>query len=384
MVCSGYIAKNLPLQPWRYLSEIAEGLARLGLDVTVITETQRGAQGRAKVVSVKDVRLPRRGNTELEAALDHLDPDVCLWHLGLTSALSFDPARLRHPTYGVFTSPIYSLRDLTGLGAKHLFAARDYAAIHLAGASIPRDLVRRMLAPLAGVITESRHNAQSLEVLGLPKAALHHVPPGIDDHFRTPLPEPCTTDAFTLLYMGSPLPIRGVFDLVDAVASARRTHPNLRLRILSRGSGEYAPYERRLRNKLGALKLAETVSLRSGFLERTELRDELSRAHLVALPFQIVPSDVPLAVLENMALGKPVLGTRTDSLTEYLGDGCGYLARPGDARSLARTILEAAQHPNRYDEVRERARLRATTIPSWPDVASRVAELIGTKAVSPV
>lgn len=382
VVCGAYAPRNLPLQPWRYVSEIAKGLAELGHGVTVITD--QAGEDAPHVRRVASVRLPRRGNPALETELERFEPEVCLWHLGLTSALHFEPSRLHWPTYGLFTSPVYRPRQLLALGARRIYRARDYAAIHLLGAGIPRARVRKMLEPLTGVLVESRHNALALAATGLPNEKIHHLPPGIDGHFREPLPAAPVGGPFTVLYMGSPLPVRGVFDLLDALALARRRHRDLRLRILARGRGEYAGYEGRLHRHIARLGLADHATVRSGFLERTELREELTRAHMVALPFQIVPSDVPVAVLENMALGRPVLATDVDGIPEYLSSGRGYIARPGNPRALADEIEKAAADPAEHQRVARRALAYARSIPNWRQVAVRAARLIGAEASVPV
>jgi glycosyltransferase involved in cell wall biosynthesis len=63
---------------------------------------------------------------------------------------------------------------------------------------------------------------------------------------------------------------------------------------------------------------------------------------IVALPFELVPADAPLSILEAQALGKPIVTTRVASLPEMAAAGVSYLAEPADPVSLAQALLEAA------------------------------------------
>lgn len=373
VICRDYRAQNLALQPWRYVSEIVTGLRALGHELDVITDATNGTPD--EVLRVGSVRLFPRGNDELTTLIKRLNFDACLVSVGLTSALTFDVRRLAVPAYGLFTSPVYDLGALLRLGLR-VVAARQYSIVHLAGAITPRSLIRRAFAPLRAVITASHHATSHLTRIGVPAARLFTVPPAVDDDFREPLPMPRADQPFTVIYMGSPLPIRGVFDLVEAVAMVKNRLPSIRLRILSRGNGEYAHHERDLLARINHLGLEDTVALRSGFLDRTDLRDELAQAHMVALPFQIVPSDVPLALLESMALGRPVLATHVASMPDYLSDGRGFLAEPGRPPSLAATLLRAASDLDELSATRSRALACAGNIPSWSAVGARVSQIL--------
>ncbi len=50
------------------------------------------------------------------------------------------------------------------------------------------------------------------------------------------------------------------------------------------------------------------------------LKAKLSECQVVALSFLLVPSEMPLAVLDVMSLGKPIIGTYLDGIPEMIGD----------------------------------------------------------------
>jgi len=345
------------------------------MTVTVLTD---GADGQQPVGTevVPSVRLTKAGNRELEYRLRELEPDVCLWNFGLTSALHLDPSRIVWRSYALFTSPVYTLRELADVGPGALVRARDHALVHIAGACTPSTVVRSALAPFDGVIVQSQHTERSLTSMGISARHIHLIPPGIDDVMRQPLPMPENGDPFNVLYLGSPLPIRGAHDLVRAIAHLPDDRAHVRVRVLARGRGEYRRHEAELQRLVGSMHLADRVSIRSGILSSSELRAELTDAHLVALPFQLIPSDAPIAVLEAMAQGRPILGTSVASLTEYLEGGRGFIAQPARPASIARAIVDATRSQGELSEARRLALLFSTRFLRWAEVVARVARVV--------
>ena len=51
--------------------------------------------------------------------------------------------------------------------------------------------------------------------------------------------------------------------------------------------------------------------------------------------FELVPSDVPLSILESMALSKAVIGTTVACIPELLAEGRGFLVPPAREKLLA-------------------------------------------------
>jgi glycosyltransferase involved in cell wall biosynthesis len=97
---------------------------------------------------------------------------------------------------------------------------------------------------------------------------------------------------------------------------------------------------------------------------------EAMRGWDVAVLASLRPEAGPLAALEAMSLGLPVVATDHGGSAEYLSDGCGVLVPPGDASALAegiRTALDAARRPDLA--ARARARVahdhdRSVTLPA--------------------
>jgi len=105
---------------------------------------------------------------------------------------------------------------------------------------------------------------------------------------------------------------KGHHRLIEALPEIIRRKPDARIWIA--GSG---PYEQALKLKAHELGVAERVEIRA--VPGNVMADELSRVALVVL-FSDAET-LPLAVLEALALGRPVLVTRSRGLDELADDG---------------------------------------------------------------
>jgi glycosyltransferase involved in cell wall biosynthesis len=281
-----------------------------------------------------------------------------MWHLGLTSFLHL---RLRGrtdlPIVGVFTAPIYEIGQLLRLDVRMLVGEFDLTWIHLVGALVPNWLVSRPVrnSTLCKLIVPTQTTRTQLSERGIPPEQIVTIPPVIDPLWATMSADRSTlggtrqalgfTDEdFVVAYFGAPRRLRGIDTLVRAIALARQSLPGLKLLVLARRrTGEMVADEKRVRRLVSRLDLEDRAKIVTGFLEPDEIAKAVASANLVALPFHLVPSEVPLSILEAQSVGIPVVSTRVSSIPELLGEGAGYLAAPGSVEDLAANIREAAQ-----------------------------------------
>jgi glycosyltransferase involved in cell wall biosynthesis len=158
---------------------------------------------------------------------------------------------------------------------------------------------------------------------------------------------------FTLISHGTVEAHYGLDTVLEAVALLRDELPGLRLRIY--GDGSDLP---RLHTLAARLGVADRVYFSDGFVPIEELVTAISRADagIVAMrrdPFR----DVSLAgkMFDFIAMGKPVLSSRTRSVEQTLGPSCVELFESGDAEDLARALRLLHGDPERRDALVRRA-----------------------------
>jgi len=133
-----------------------------------------------------------------------------------------------------------------------------------------------------------------------------------------------------LLYMGRLSFIKGVQYLIEAFKIVKKQHPELKLVIA--GSGDFEIQLKRIADGIKGIVFV-------GQIESIMIKQLLYKASLaVVLPSHLFEV-LPMAILEGMAYGKPVLATNIGGSSFVVKHGKnGFLSKPKDPKNLAKYI----------------------------------------------
>lgn len=162
-------------------------------------------------------------------------------------------------------------------------------------------------------------------------------PNGVPD--RDSAPGVQKSAAPVILTVGLFRPRKGLEHLVDAAGRLRDARLDFRLQI----AGEFvdAGYEAAIRRRVERLGLVDRVEF-LGFLENVD--EALLACDVFVLP-SLYGEGMPMAVLEAMAMGRPVVASDIDGIRELLQDGSGLLVPPAHPRSLAEALSRLIASP---------------------------------------
>ena len=252
----------------------------------------------------------------VEQQLRQLQPDVVNAHAAHYAIASF---RAGFPTiytvHGVIhrEAQIYQSRWFDRFRYLLETACDRYAVEHV------RDIVA--ISPY--VLEEYRHRS---------RATFHR----IDNPVPSTLFEiPNTEQPGQILYPGTIDERKNVLGLLKAVDMVRQQVPDVQLRIAGRTTNP--EYYRTVQDFVAEQGLECNVTF-LGLLANPELMSEYE--HCAAVVLASREETAPMAVIEAMAAGKPVVATRVGGVADLVEDGgTGFLVDADDVPALAQRIV---------------------------------------------
>ncbi len=248
-----------------------------------------------------------------------------------------------------------------------------------------RDVQWRVLGPLlrraqAVLCVAQFEKEMFARAAGVPDDRLAVIPNGVEATTATDVrPDP---DTPTVVSVGRFEKYKGQHHLIAALPALLEREPRTRLMLVGRG-----PYEDELRAQSARLGVADQV----GFTfippaERQAMTDLLAGAHVVALLSEYEAH--PVAVMEAVALGRPVVVAPTTGLGELADRGLAdRVDDPADASAVAAALLQHLK-PNLDISGPDTAnpdasgsaaagnhRTRYPSLPTWDDCALALADV---------
>lgn len=203
------------------------------------------------------------------------------------------------------------------------------------------------------------------------------IPNGIDiDRFTvgptisSPLRARAGDASHVVLAVGHLSEVKGHSTFLRAAALVATSHPRCRFWLLGDETTEK-----------GARSRFETLVQEIGIRDRVEflgwrpdVPDVLQASDVVALPS--LHEGLPLAVLEAMACGRPIVATPVGGVTEAVKDGhTGFLIPPNEPQALAKVICDLLDDESLRCQLGQQARVVIEKHFSLPRVIERVEHL---------
>lgn len=156
-----------------------------------------------------------------------------------------------------------------------------------------------------------------------------------------PLEEGTTQEDFSFLTIGGLNENKGIDLLLAAFARVFSADAGVRLRI-----GGHGPERGRLERLAAQLGVADRVTF-LGALTRQQVAEELARAQALVHPSRYETFGV--AIVEALAMGRPVVATRCGGPDDIVTPRDGLLVPVDDEAALADAMLDLRRNVRRYD-----------------------------------
>jgi glycosyltransferase involved in cell wall biosynthesis len=233
------------------------------------------------------------------------------------------------------------------------------------------------------MITASEFNRSAVCRAGWPADNVFVVPPGkpVD---RTPAKgdEPIVFNAAQnklagrpfYLFLGPPTGIRGIRQLFQAFELLAGKRPDVCLVCLFRSDSQTDVAARLsspksdIRRKVEGGPYAGRIVCVWKSVGRADLNAFLEGCYAVVLPFLLVPSEIPLAVIEAAGHRKPVITTGPGGAADFVRE-FGLAVPSGHSKALAQAMLRLLEDGQLYTHKCRAAQRVSAAHPTWDQVA---------------
>jgi glycosyltransferase involved in cell wall biosynthesis len=212
------------------------------------------------------------------------------------------------------------------------------------------------------------NQTKSLYVKTFDERNISVIPFGVDTEMFKPARLGERREECEILYAGSLYPLKGVHDLIRAVANVRRNKLKANLTVVGEGQQKEA-----LTALTRVLGIEEYVKF-EGFVPYSNMPQYYRRSDIFCFPTLGEP--LGKAIIEAMACGKPVIATNAGGPAEIIRDKVdGILVPPSNPEAIAQQISRLIEDKNERRRLGERARETAVNRFSWNKIAEKYHQL---------
>jgi len=354
---------------------LAQSLAELGNDVTIITST--GKAPREKMITTEEHELYSHDfkvkylptilnigeNPIVPSVFVHIlknDYDVVL--------LQEDYQNICHLAY--FASKLKGIPMI--LSTERTYHPNNFAkriALKILDKTISK-IVRN------GVDTVTAHCTAAKEFmikeLGVPRERIKVIPVGVDTNLFKPMRSDrqyLKSDGLKILTIARLHKYKGLNYLIEAMRLISERIPDAKLYILGKG-----PEERNLKSFVKNLNIDDVVKFLETPIPNHKMPELYAECDVYVQPSIVEPFGI--AVLEAMACGKPVIGTKVGGIIDTIVDGeTGFLVNPKDSKELAERVIMFNDQKLR-EKMGRNARERAVKHFDWKEIAIQYLKLL--------
>lgn len=159
-------------------------------------------------------------------------------------------------------------------------------------------------------------------------------------------------ERINILFLGVLIKRKGVDDLIEAVnvLEKKNLNKNRNLKFIIAGVGKE---EEELKEKVKKYNLDYCINF-AGWVNGEKKKNLLEEAQVFVLPSY--NEGLPMAILESMSYGIPVISTNVGSIEEVVNNNNGYIIKPGEINDLANAIEDITEDEEKWSEKSNLAR----------------------------
>lgn len=361
------------LMPWRTLVEVAKYMDKCsGMTVSICSGQDRDLYDR-EYDSITVHSIPK-GISALTSYLKEKQTNILFYPIAFRDV--FKPFKqlksIKAQKIAYIPGGIYPFNGITALSKETgISSAKPYILEKI----IPHSWLIKKLKRIgvSHIITFSDLTHQNIMRCGWPSSYALSAIPGLDDFNRLEsdysiLNKLNLQEKKFILFSGAPATIRGSIMLLKAFDLFAKYESTTDLVMLMRQdlNSDFTSFKQ----TLGEIKNRHRVIVSYKKLSPKQLKAFFESAYAVALPFLLIPSEIPLTYFEVLSCGTPVITFKNGGTTDYVKNATVVISdRTPQALSSG---LEHICKNNQYrDYLAKQARELMKNHPSWKEFAKQ-------------
>jgi len=351
-------------QPWRQIFELGTRMKRKGLDFTIGSNATNKTEIKELKILYLNQKELRVLTTDSINKILQLKPDVILWMGNPLSGIYLKKNFFKDIPIVLYISTIHmTWKEIKNLTIKEIFQSNFINFL----TSFPpfSNLVRNLNHNnISGIITVNQTIKNRLINLGVMENKIKVTPLCFESDFdpKSIQHTSLSTNTFNICYLGPIFSIRGVDLLLDIVALLKKSNFLIHLDFLLRTT-TVKEDTLNLIEKCKSRGILDLVKIEAGILDSKFIFETILNSDVVVLPTKFVWNEPPLAILETMFLGKPVITTNVCGLPELV-EGRGIILNP-DKKSFHDEIILLANDRKKLNSIGEKGMEFVKSLPNW-------------------
>jgi glycosyltransferase involved in cell wall biosynthesis len=377
------IVEKSHLMPWRTVCDVVLHLRNAGHEVNLLslgTEKKMLIGYGVPTGTMQIRKKPKQLSKDLNEVIENDQPDIIFWPVTWreNNQKLKVVSTFKIPIVAWFPGGVYSLKGVCyAIKTLGLIRCKPYFFELIANKT--QKIKQFKTCNVKAILTMTTTTSLAVVNAGWPNDQCFTVPPGKDlPRKESDLPE--LDDDFLswskrqpyYLYMGPPSGIRGVFELLLAFDIAAQKDPDILLTCLFRSDAKLDMDE--IKSLISTLKYKDRIYCTWVSLEKEQLLSFIKSSFAITMPFVLVPSEIPLAIIEAMAFGVPIITTTPGGTGDFVSK-FGFAPKVGNVNQLAEVLYSLSNDSDMYNKAIENTKKAFISHPNWKEVSDKWYEI---------
>ena len=369
-ICDEFDVEYSRYQPWNIFYNLGKSLNSQGIEFVIVTNKKTPeVLENIPILHISDTKLRKLSPTSMEKILG-TKPDAILWMGNPLSGVYLPKNDFGAIPVFLFISTFPMVfTDIKKLSTKEIISENFTSLTSI----LTRNILIKKLNDnsISGIITSTNSIKNRLVELGVSLTDIHVMPLCFNSENNIESIS-STNSEFTMCYLGSFYSIRGVFLLLDVLKKAKEQNFQVKLKFLlrSNNSEDFSSLQKACKDR----QILDMISIKTEILEHSLVLQEILSSDVIVLPPKFVWNDPPLAILEAMSLGKPVVTTNVCSIPEIV-NGFAICAEP-NVDSLFHAIKSIYDDNSSSTKMGQNAKKYVQSLPCWKTCSDWITKTI--------